>query len=963
MKSSVWPELKKSLSHAKDNITVDQLYLLLTIEATHAGVIDDLFYKKYWLTTTILDAKNFDVFIQLLWQTKRPNAINHPFYVYFMKRIVDSKLLKKFWDEVDKVLATPTKQLEQVSVHAAICALRCIETSPKEVSKILTVNFLQLLNAHSCKSIKDEDLQEMYTELVDLLDKCFQNLKKQEQKLEVLRLFTVTPGRLTIEKGSNKKFISNLINALEIDSLTASIEDIKQIIVSDKDERERQYAASVLQRVISSNKLFSNNIEWRTEQLNFLMHLAFFKSKDGTTLSTNDADVNSNATNIKNIFYHCLEHKLSNLDDEKKFLMGIVTEIDGVLEKKDSNKYLQKPLSENHLKTWKRMMKEVTAKVDKKEKKLRTVFQVLILHMGLQLFNHPDIAENAIAELEVVTKRALAKNSKQDEPDWIEVVVDLFLTLLSQESYVLRNVIRHVFPQLCSQMNLTAFHQILSLLDIKSKENPLQVNGDQESDDEEEIEDEESDNEDEESNDENGAEASENEEDSDIEMDDNEDDDSFEEKETVSDSLKLALQTALGTGVADGDDMDINLDDMDEEEGMKLDIALANAFKILKQNRKQKKTKADKIAEKTLLHFRMRALDLIDIYLKNNPQMEICLETLIFFFDLMPVAVREDKHTPLLPRFDGIFLQLAQLKSFSLETVANVTPKNLAETLTNILDKTVKEKTNIQHLNHFSRAVVFIINCSQMLLKLTPGEDEVLGIIVQKVQEFLTHRNPTLQQTSFIKILSTQWTGNFKLAKFIAETGLKSTIRSLRRTQSLQMLKTFFKNHSLMTQNEKQAKKYPLKVCEHLKEYVNELSEVSESEILELIQFVLALRNHKDFTVKDELVAAVQKFRVHLQLKPNVLSSYKSFCNVMKIPFVGNDGAVAKVNGNGVKHEPKSKAEKPATNGESNGAVKRKKSNTKKEKKMRKRMQLELASKGLDENFSFVNSRSEVLSD
>lgn len=516
-------------------------------------------------------------------------------------------------------------------------------------------------------------------------------------------------------------------------------------------------------------------------------------------------------------------------------------------------------------------------------------------------------------------------------------------------------------------MNISAFHQILSLLDIKSKENPLQVNGNHDSEDDSENDDEDSENENEEEQEssegegeENGKldeETSENEEDSDIEMDENDDNDEFEEKETVNDSLRLAVQTALGTAVADGEDVDLDLDDMNEEEGMKLDMALANAFKILKQNRKQKKTKADKIAEKTLLHFRMRALDLIDIYLKNNPQMEICLETLIFFFDLMPIVIREDKHTPLLPRFDGIFLQLSQLKSFSLETVSNVTPKHLAETLTNILDKTVKEKTNIQHLNHFSRSVIFIINCSQMLLKLTPGEDEVLGIIVQKVQEFLTQRNPTLQLTSFLKILSTQWTGNFKLAKFIADTGLKSTTRSLRRTQSLQMLKNFFKNHSLMTQNEKQAKKYPAKICEPLKEYASELNDVPEPEILELIQFILALRNHKDFAVKDDLVAAVQKFRSHSQLKPNVLSAYKSFCNVMKIPFVANDNEVAKVNGNGVKQEQqqKTKNEKTANKTAENGGTKRKKTNTKKEKKMRKRVQLEIASQGFDEKFSFTN--------
>jgi DNA polymerase phi len=420
--------------------------------------------------------------------------------------------------------------------------------------------------------------------------------------------------------------------------------------------------------------------------------------------------------------------------------------------------------------------------------------------------------------------------------------------------------------------------------------------------------------------------------------------------------MRLAIQNALGAAAAgDGDDIDI--DDMDEAEGEKLDIALANAFKMLKANRKSKPSKADKIAEKTLLHFRMRALDLVEIYLKNNPQMEICLEALIFFYDLMPIAIKNEKQSPLLPRFDGIFMQLAQLKSFSLETVANVTSKHLAETLTNMLDKTVKEKTNIQQLNHFSRAFIFLINCSQILQKLAPGEDEVLRKVLEHLREFFTHRNPTLQLNTFVKILTTQWSGNFKMANFIANEGLQATVRSLRRTQSLQMLKSFFKNHHLFAQNEKHATKYSGKVCEHLKTYT-EIAEIPQPEFLELLQFVLAVRNHKEFSAKDELVAAVQKFRLHLHLKPNILSTYKSFCNVMKVPFVANDKVEVKTNGASV--EVKTNGEtKKQENG--NGAVKRKKTDSKKEKKLKKQQRMEAASKGFNGSFTFTNGGDVML--
>lgn len=867
------------------------------------------------------------------------------------------KLVKPFWSKVDEILASPSKQIEYVTIHSAVSILKNHEDKPKkEVLKILTPNFLKMLSTNMSKSIRDEEIQEMYTEFYDLLDERFQALENKT-KLQVIRTFIET-GSLTAEKVSVKKFITNLINSLEPDALHAVVSDVRATIVSDKDDRERQYATTIFQKIITGNKLVSSDIEWRIKQLSFLVNLAIFKSSDGVKLSTKEDDIHTNSTNIKNVFYHCLEHKLAKLEDEKTVLLGIVNHINDQMNQKDPNKYLQKPLKANHLGTWKKMYAEATAKVDKKDKKLKTVFQVLMLHMGLQLFNNSDVAENAVTELEAVTKRALVKKNSQNEPDWIEVVVDLFLTLLSQESYLLRNVIRHVFPQLCSQMTVTAFHQILSLLDLNSKDNPLLQSND--SDDEKEA-DSESEAEDDEENsqsaDEDSNEEEEIDDDSDVEMDDLEDG-----SETVNDSVRLAIQNALGAAAGDGEDIDI--DEMDEAEGAKLDIALADAFKMLKQSRKPKKTKADKIADKTLLHFRMRALDLVEIYLKNNPQMEICLETLIFFYDLMPIAIKNEKHSPLLPRFDGIFSQLAQLKSFSLETVANVTSKHLAETLTNMLEKTVKEKTNIQQLNHFARACIFLINCSQILQKLTPGEDEVLRIMLEHLREFFTHRNPTLQLNSFNKILATQWNGNFKMAKFISDEGLTTKVRSLRRTQSLQMLKTFFKNRHLFTQNEKHAVKYTGKICEHLKIYANEVKEVPQAEFLEVVQFVMAMRHQKEFFANAELIAAIQRYRSHLQLKPNILSAYKSFCTVMKIAFVPNkqsdENGPTKVNGVS-KEKPAPVVNGDANQKNENGAGKRKHNANKKEKKLKKQQRLEAASKGFNGSFTFADTTEEML--
>lgn len=223
----------------------------------------------------------------------------------------------------------------------------------------------------------------------------------------------------------------------------------------------------------------------------------------------------------------------------------------------------------------------------------------------------------------------------------------------------------------------------------------------------------------------------------------------------------------------------------------------------------------------------------------------------------------------------------------------------------------------------------------------------MLRIVLEHLRAFLSQRNPVLQVTTFTKILSSQWPGNFKLAKMIADEGLKPEVRALRRTQSLQMLLEFFKNSNIIKQHEKKAAKYYGKICEHLKAYATNVEEVSPTEFLELITFVMYIRNVKTFSAKDELVAAIQKFRSRLLLRSNILNSYNSFCKVVNVPFVTND----KID----KSQVTNNLNQPEMNGQQNGKnLKRKKIVNKKEKKLKRMKELEEASQGLDKNFSFV---------
>ena len=92
---------------------------------------------------------------------------------------------------------------------------------------------------------------------------------------------------------------------------------------------------------------------------------------------------------------------------------------------------------------------------------------------------------------------------------------------------------------------------------------------------------------------------------SDNDSDSNEESMSENEDETLTDRLRMAVSQALGDVSVQMDDDDINVDNIGEEEGKRLDESLAAAFRILRENRQSRYKKQEKSAQ-ALTHFRIR---------------------------------------------------------------------------------------------------------------------------------------------------------------------------------------------------------------------------------------------------------------------------------------------------------------------------------------------------------------------
>lgn len=150
---------------------------------------------------------------------------------------------------------------------------------------------------------------------------------------------------------------------------------------------------------------------------------------------------------------------------------------------------------------------------------------------------------------------------------------------------------------------------------------------------------------------------------SDSDSDSNEESMNEDEDETVTDRLRMAVRQALGDASVQTDDEDVDVDQIDAEEGKKLDESLAAAFKILRENRQTQSKKQEKSAH-ALTHFRIRVIDLLETYLECSPSMAVALDMLLPLFTLLEYCIKDPHQKPLQDRVRSCLKKLSTVKKF-----------------------------------------------------------------------------------------------------------------------------------------------------------------------------------------------------------------------------------------------------------------------------------------------------------
>ncbi|KAL4922839.1 DNA polymerase phi-domain-containing protein [Aspergillus aurantiobrunneus] len=272
-------------------------------------------------------------------------------------------------------------------------------------------------------------------------------------------------------------------------------------------------------------------------------------------------------------------------------------------------------------------------------------FKLLYSMTILQVYNGDADAASMLEELDFCYNKIFGdKKSKKDDEtsEASDALVEILLSFASKPSQLFRRMSEQVFTAFAPNVTATGLESLISILEAKESLAGQQEMFDQQDDEEDGEEDEDDEGEDKDMMDVD-------EEDSDVEVvnaegggdDDNdaasspsdegeEDGEENDEDDAEIEAFEAKLASALGTHRADqdlkesesGSDEDMNDDEMEQ-----VDTQLIKVFKARRDALSKKQDKKD--AKETMVNFKNRVLDLLEIYVKKCHSSILALDLIL----------------------------------------------------------------------------------------------------------------------------------------------------------------------------------------------------------------------------------------------------------------------------------------------------------------------------------------------
>ncbi|KAL2369832.1 hypothetical protein RJ035_007273 [Blastomyces gilchristii] len=394
-------------------------------------------------------------------------------------------------------------------------------------------------------------------------------------------------------------------------------------------------------------------------------------------------------------------------------------------------------------------LKKLTSKEKRAEKKEGSsiqAFKLLYSMTILQVYNGDADAVSMLDELKFCYSKFLGHKAERDEANEAsDALVEILLSFSSKQSQLFRRMSEQVFGAFADQVTATGLQSLIDVLEAKdtlagqeemfeSQEVGSDIemvdvdaeNSDDDDDDDDEDED-------------------------DVEVisqasEDDSEDESEESEEEDDDELQAfeaKLASALGTHRADKDiDATSDSEDasMDDDEMEALDDQIAKVFRARKQVYSKKKEQKD--AKETMLNFKNRVLDLLEIYVKKCHSNILALDLLMPLLQLS----RKSRTKQIAARASNVLREYTK----QCKGAASIPSIESAEPVWELLKAVHQEATHSAPAAHAS-------SCSQaslLLVKILVAHDKeslsgIVDIYAETRKKQLTSKKCHVQPSFF----------------------------------------------------------------------------------------------------------------------------------------------------------------------------------------------------------------------
>ncbi|KAI8619328.1 DNA polymerase phi-domain-containing protein [Chytriomyces sp. MP71] len=278
-------------------------------------------------------------------------------------------------------------------------------------------------------------------------------------------------------------------------------------------------------------------------------------------------------------------------------------------------------------------------------------FELLFAHVLLQVYTEPVDAVNILNELKSCSDLVFTDNQppvstpnkkrkanevededEEETPNPIDVIVDILLSFLAKPSALFRGVVENVFRVFCPVLTSSGLDLIFDILKAKSGVAGAEELFEQEG---ENVDDEDGDDDDVVEIDAPEPDEGDDDDEDEDQDDDDEDDDEDDMEEDVDEfrnKVKAALGGMIVDGAAEEDETEPAMQGVDNQEGDALGDDDMEAFddKLAEIFRERKKLKMEKRdAKQQVLHFKLRAVDLLEIFIRKQPSNPLILHLII----------------------------------------------------------------------------------------------------------------------------------------------------------------------------------------------------------------------------------------------------------------------------------------------------------------------------------------------